>query len=70
MDLFHFNPDSEKTPLKVVPSLAQILLKKAISQKRDPILPSKQIVGGVCRRRRNRALESPPTEIDIRKVSP
>jgi len=22
-----FNPDSEKTPLKVVPSLAQILLK-------------------------------------------
>jgi len=25
--LSSFNPDSEKTPLKVVPSLAQILLK-------------------------------------------
>ena len=59
------NPRFGKTPLKIVLSLAQILLKNGNFT--ENVLHSTQIVGGVSRRRCNRALESPPTKINTQR---
>ena len=40
-------------------------IKKEFKKRLYHFVLRKQIVGGVSRRRCNRALESPPTEIDI-----
>jgi len=57
-------PDSEKPPVKIFLSFAQILLKNGNFT--EDVLHStlKTDVGRVSRRRWNRALESPPTEIE------
>ena len=45
-------------------------IKKEFKKRLYHFVLQKQIVGGVSRRRWKRALESPPTGIDIQKVSP
>ena len=72
LDLFlisasNFNPDSEKTPLKILLSLSCIdsAEKWRFHRKRAPFHLEKQVVAGVSRRRWNRALHSPPTEMDV-----
>ena len=56
------NPDSEKPFKDFSISCPDSAEKWQFPRKRAPFY---QIVGGVSRRRWNRALENPPTEIDM-----